>query len=198
MDIHDAAVDRVEAEYEKTLSLPEEKPARSFILCPIGVVGAGKTSVVRPLATRLSLVRISTDEIRKIFKEHGYGWDRVRELGTRLAEKYIRFGYSVALDADCLGRAQQLKDFSKENSVPLVWIKVDAPEEFIIQKLARFSGPSIFASNDAVIQNYRESRLRHEKEPFTEPFVCIFDTSRDDLPQQVAECSEKITEAMRR
>jgi len=46
---------RIKKEYEDTLVFPVIKPDPQFVLCPIGLVGAGKTTVMMPLAERLSL-----------------------------------------------------------------------------------------------------------------------------------------------
>ncbi|MDE1944098.1 MAG: hypothetical protein KGH97_01205 [Patescibacteria group bacterium] len=60
--------------------LPElaNRLPRQVFLAPVGRVGAGKTTVVKPLAERLGLVRISSDEIRKLLKERGLGYGPLR------------------------------------------------------------------------------------------------------------------------
>ena len=41
-------------EYRKNTVVYKQKPARQFFLCPVGLVGAGKTTVLKPIAERLS------------------------------------------------------------------------------------------------------------------------------------------------
>lgn len=74
-------------EYEAELDIPIQPKRKQFILCPVGIVGAGKTTVMKPLSERLSLVRISGDEIRKILKEHGQAYDAVVPIGSALSKK---------------------------------------------------------------------------------------------------------------
>lgn len=51
-------------EYEESLVIPTTKSCPQWMLMPVGLVGAGKTTVVKPLARRLGLIRMSTDEVR--------------------------------------------------------------------------------------------------------------------------------------
>ena len=87
--------------YEKTLQIPKDKPEKQIMICLVGTVGSGKTTVIKPLSRKLSLLRISTDEIRKLLKENGYRYNNVRKLAYVLAEKYISKGFSVAIDGNC-------------------------------------------------------------------------------------------------
>ena len=81
--------------YGSEISIPDEKPRNQFILCPVGLVGAGKTTVVKPLSVKLSLVRISGDEIRKLLKEHGHNYDQVQDVATVVARRYLDLGYTA-------------------------------------------------------------------------------------------------------
>src|SRR5262245_50203908 len=65
-DLSDGDFSRLVEEVKDSLVLPKESPINQFFLCPIGLVGAGKTTVLTPLAKELSLVSISGDEIRKL------------------------------------------------------------------------------------------------------------------------------------
>ena len=65
-DIPKNVYEEVRAEYEASLKIPRNKPKKQFFVLPVGLVGAGKTTVMKPLAEKLSLLRISGDEIRKI------------------------------------------------------------------------------------------------------------------------------------
>lgn len=92
---------RVRQEYQKQLVLPpiDKVPAKQFFLCPVGLVGAEKTTVVKPLSETLSLVRISSDEIRKILKEQEVGYGQLMEIVQPLAEELALRGFSIAFDA---------------------------------------------------------------------------------------------------
>ena len=51
-----------------------KKANQELILCPVGLVGAGKTTVLKPISKILNLVRVSSDEIRGILKQEGYNF----------------------------------------------------------------------------------------------------------------------------
>ncbi|MFA6072331.1 MAG: hypothetical protein WC810_27530 [Janthinobacterium sp.] len=88
--------------YKESIEIPPTKPTKQWILCAIGLVGAGKTTVIKPLSQSLNLVRISTDEIRRILLENGYNLLRTIELAKFLTKKFLDDGYSLALDGDSI------------------------------------------------------------------------------------------------
>ena len=108
------------AEYEKTLVFPPQPKRRLFVLCPVGLVGSGKSTLVKILAEKLSLVCVSGDDFRKILHDHGLGYASVQELLPEITRKYILQGYSVAIDSDCAsprnstGVAELEKEFEQD------------------------------------------------------------------------------------
>jgi len=55
--------------YEKSLKFPAQKYQKQLIICPIGLVSSGKTTVVKILCKKLPLLRVSTDEIKITIKK---------------------------------------------------------------------------------------------------------------------------------
>ncbi len=180
--------DGVEASFE----LPTWKRFPQIVLCPVGFIGAGKTTIITPLAKRLSLLRISTDEIRKRLKENGYNYKRTFEIATSLGEKYARDGYSIAIDADCASPYTQefLNRLSSKLGAKLIWLHVNPPETFILHKLRTFKHTWLFRDADHAIKNYLARKVLHEK--LEMPFFYTFDPSRDDLERQITEAAERI------
>ncbi len=181
--------------YEKTLQIPKNKLEKQIMICPVGTVGSGKTTVIKPLSGKLSLLRISTDEIRKLLKENGYGYDNVRKLAYALAEKYISKGFSVAMDGNCSSdeaqeKINQIKD---KYDIKVFWVHINTPEEFILNKLKSYKHTWLFKNADEAIENYRISKAKHHKH-INFPFVYTFDTSRDNLDEQIKEAVAVIGE----
>jgi predicted kinase len=174
-------------EYEKVLEFPASKPERQIMVCPIAVVGAGKTTVLKPLSEKLSLLRIDKDEIRKLLKENGYGYDDVKEMAHNLADKYIGKGFSIAIDGDCNSEEAQMriKETQERYKIKIFWIHINPPEEFIINKLKNFKHTWLFRDAEQAIENYESTKASHQNLQF--PFVYTFDTSRDDLEKQLEE-----------
>jgi shikimate kinase len=182
----------IAAEYEKTLDIPDEKPMHPFLLCPVGIVGAGKTTVVKPLSKRLGLVRISRDEIRGMLKAAGLGYERLDDLSFPLVRKYASLGYSVAIDSDCASEKTQklVAEVAAHDNLRSVWIHINPPEEFILAKLRNFKHTWLFKDADEAIANYTARKPLHEH--LDMPFVYTFDTSKENLPEQLDEAVAKI------
>ena len=173
--------------YEKRLLIPDQKPKHQFILCPVGLVGAGKTTVVKPSSEKLSLLRISGDEIRRLLRENGHGYEQVQEIATVLVKKYLDLGYSICSDNDCVTQKTQdiMSDHVKNYGLKLVWIHINPPEEFILHKLNSHQGG--WFGNEVLIKNYYERKHLHANLIF--PFVYTFDTSKRNLDQQIDEAA---------
>ncbi len=179
--------------YESTLEIPKNKPKNQFILCPIGLIGSGKTTVIKPLSKKLSLLRVSTDEIRILFKKEGLDWEQARDIAYGLIKKYLHRGFSVAVDADCVTeRARNyIAEIQKELNLKVVWIHINPPEEFIINKLKNYKyNGLLFKDAEDAIENYFARKPLHQNLDF--PFTYTFDTSKPDLGEQINEAGEKI------
>lgn len=191
-NISDKKIKRLISLYEKTLEIPENKPKKQFILCPIGIVGAGKTTVVKPLSKKLSLLRVSSDEIRELLKKNGFTCAHTKEIAYTIIAKYIKKGFSIAIDGDCVSEENQrrIKELEKQNKIKLFWIYINPPEKFIIDKLTNFKHTWLFKDADDAIENYLARKPLHRNPNF--PFVYIFDTSKENLDEQINGASEII------
>ncbi len=186
--IKNMSVEEIIQEYEKSLEIPNTKPEKQIMVCPVGVVASGKTTVMKPLSKKLSLLKISTDEIRKLLKENGYGYDSVKDLAYNLVNKYFGKGFSVAIDGDCHSEEAQekIKKLKEKYKIKVFWIHINPPEEFIINKLKNNKYTWLFRDAKQAIENYKSSKERHKNLNFS--FVYTFDTSRDDLDKQIEDC----------
>lgn len=185
-------------EYRPNVIVPPVKPPRQFLLCPVGLIGAGKTTIVKPLAERLNLVRISTDEIRIIMKERGYNYSGVKNISYALVKEFLDQGYSVAIDGNC-GTDETRKRVSEaieKYNLKAIWIHINPPEEFIINKLKNYDHTWLFESGDEAVRSFLEYKKTHNYSKSDIPFIYTFDTSRPDIPQQLAEAEKLIKERL--
>lgn len=183
--VDDAAFERIKNLYTAQLIIPDQIPERQFFLCPIGLVGAGKTTVIKPLAEHFHLVRISTDEIRKLLQEQGYNHVKTAELAYSIISDFAKKGYGVAVDADCAGNnvAGSIRQAAKAIGAKIAWIHINSPEDFILQKLRNFKHTWLFKNADEAIASYYCRKPLHEHLDF--PFLYTFNTSHSDLPRQL-------------
>ena len=172
-------------EYKKSIVIPDEKPKHQFFLCTVGLVGAGKTTVIKPLASRLSLIRISGDEIRKILKSKGLGYDKVWNIGDTIGIEFARQGYSLANDTDGATpkTREALEKLANELGTKVFYIHINPPEEFILNKLRNFKHTWLFKDGDQAIENYYQRKHLHEN--LNLPYLFTFDTSANDLEEQI-------------
>ena len=173
---------QIKSEYLEQVVTPETKHSIQYLLCPIGLVGAGKTTVVKPLAEKLSLVRISGDEIRKLFTENGFGYEKVYDLAFELINEFMSRGYSICIDSDCAGKIEQIQKAASRNNMQIVWIHINPPEEFIINKLSNLT-PNWLGTAEEMIENYYERKPLHKDIDLD--FTVVFDTSQPDIQNQI-------------
>lgn len=185
------------SEYLKGIELPKEKPVQKFFLCPIGLVGAGKSTVIKPLSKHFGLARVSGDEIRKQLKEHGYNFVRTKEIASHITQRLLKDGYGIALDSDCVGQDIQeiVRKAAAEYSYKIFYIHINPPEEFILNKLKNFRHTWLFKDADDAIQHYYRRKPMHEN--LTMDFIYTFDTSKADLDRQMAEAISVIEDRIR-
>jgi len=172
----------------KQIVLPAKKAAKPFILCPVGLVGSGKTTVIKQLAEHFDLVRISNDENRKILQDEGFNLTRTAELGFGLAKELVEKGFGLAIDADCAGPKviETIKDLAAKNGIKVFLIHINTLEDFILENLKKFRTD---AGNS--INSYHRRKHLHQNLDFS--FEYVFDLSKGDLSRQIEEC-ERIIE----
>ena len=178
-------IERISKEYERTLVIPKLKLKEQIIVCPIGLIGAGKTTILKPLSKKLSLLRISTDEIREILKKSGYDYECAKEIAYKLIVKYIKKGFSIGIDADCISKESQkyIKELKKEYNIKVFWIHINPPEKFIINKLENYNHTWLFNSAKEAISSYKKRKSLHKNLNLN--FTYVFDTSKDNLKNQI-------------
>lgn len=178
--------------YEHSLIIPEKKGDHQFLLCAIGLIGAGKTTVLKPLCEKLGVVRMCTDDIRKLLKENGFGYDTAQEINVTLVRKYLGLGYSVAIDGDSIREESQklIEETRVLYGVKVVWIHINPPEAFIVNKLTNFKHSWLFRDAEHALSNYYNRKPLHEH--LSMPFLYTFDTSKSNLADQIEEALQII------
>jgi predicted ATPase len=187
----------ISREYEQTLVIPEHKPSPQWMLMPVGMIGAGKTTVAKPLAEHFGLIRISTDEVRERLQRRGYSYGGARDITHELSKKYLTLGYSIAIDGNTGSRSGL--EYNKKTSeafpqVRQVFIHISPPEEFIVNKLKNYRHTWLFKDGEHAVASF----TMHKKDFMLPdlPFVYTFDPSRDDFPEQLKQGIEAIENSL--
>ena len=193
-DLPDNLVLEIAELYEKVIIVPDVKPKRQILLCPVGLIGAGKTTVVKLLSDKLNLVRISNDEIRQILKEKGYNYNRVGEISFLVMEKFLRDGYSAAIDGNSASNKAKkfVADAIEMHKLVAIWILIDPPEQFIINKLKNFPHTWLFQNAEEAVKGYFEYKKHYKYDHDDLNFIYTFDPSKTNLDDQIEEAEKLI------
>lgn len=188
-DLPDEEIGALISAYEQKNPPPNVIPKKQWILCAVGLVGAGKTTVIKPISNALHLARVSNDDIRILLRRGGYNFLRTVDVARKLVEKYFAEHRSIALDADSIipENREEIIRVAYAHEVPVIFIHIRPPEEFILHKLKHLhyeSSGLLKDANDAITNYYRRKPL-HEKHLSGIVFNGTFDTSRPDLLEQV-------------
>jgi shikimate kinase len=182
-------------DYEQSLIFPPQPPRKQFVLCPVGLIGAGKTTVTQPLADRLSLLYLSGDEIRKRLKERGMSYEALSRIRPALIRNYLNKGFSLAVDSDCAGMSgKEIRAAIEKSKVIPIYIHINPPEPVILGRLReRHQQPDLawlFKDANEAVANYMRRKPLHEHLDL--PFVFTFDDSKEGLASQLDECESCI------
>jgi len=188
-DLSDDALQQIADGYAARLKLPPKRPVR-IVICPVGLVGSGKTTVAKVLTERLGLIRVSSDEIRLLLRERGNNFQRVQELGERVLKRFAEQGYSLIIDSDCVTRYSQVEGMVAKTGFKPIWIHIATPEKIILERLRNYRDHWLFSSPEEALENYYRRKPLHAKLDI--PFLFVFDTSRDDFAAQLDQATALI------
>ncbi len=198
LDVEDLS--SIRKEYQKQLALPpaNKVPEKQFFLCPVGLVGAGKSTVMKPLSEILSLVRISSDDIRKILKERNVGYGQLMEIVRPLAEELAMQGFGIAFDADCGNpkTKEMILKLAEKAGAKVFWLHINPPEDFILNKLRMYNHSWLFKNEEEAIENYYRQKQKRTKENIHFNFTATLDTSKPDLADQIKDIASLITKEL--
>jgi len=182
--------------FKSFIAIPKNIPDKQFFFCPVGFVGTGKTTVAKPISDRFGLLRISSDELRKILKENNLDFSPLKEIILKIAKEFAERGYSISFDMDCGNPETKtaIEELAKKLDAKIVWVHVDTPEDYVINGFINDAQYRSWLTNDPqkMIDNYHEQKERRAKENTHFDFLCTFDTSSPGLGRQINECCEKI------
>ena len=196
-DAPQTVLEEIAKEYEESLYIPTVKNKPQWMLMPVGLIGAGKTTVVKPLSERMGLIRLSTDEVRQKLREQGYSYQGCTEIIHELSKKYLNLGYSLAIDANTgstTGIEYNKRTAAAFPEVRQVFIYINPPEEFIVNKLKKYKHTWMFKDGDSAVENFYKNKENFSRPDL--PFVYEFDTSRNDLDIQIDQAIIEIKKAL--
>jgi shikimate kinase len=177
-------IEEIRQAYLKTIDIPKEKRTPQIVVCPVGLVGSGKTTVMKALSKRLGLVRISTDDIRMMLKERGFNYKKTGEIALGIIEPLLGQSHRLGLDMDCAGSARPfIEKLEKESQIRVVWLHIDTPEPEILKNLSERESRKLFKNSWDAVANYQRRKPLHAN--LNMPFAYVFKSTRDRLDEQI-------------
>ena len=193
-------------EYYDSIDKPQaarQKP--QFSLCLIGLVGSGKSTVLKKLCQLIPMARESGDEVRKLIHDKGLpptDSHTLADIGERVVYRLHTEGYRVAYDND-FGNPlirKDMEEYNRASGIPIIWIRVAPPEHFIKDKLTAYEHTYLFRDADDALATYHKRKALHESDAAaiaSLPYVYTFDTSAPNLDQQILEAASLIQTRLR-
>lgn len=182
--------------YINTITIPPRKESRQIFICPVGFMGSGKSTVLRGLASYISYIKVSSDDIRKLLREQGYG-EQGSNIPGRIYDDalnyFIATGHSIAFDSNCSRSKERIEAKAKQAHADVVWILVNPPESFIINKLKSYNHTWLFRDGEHAVERYHTNKQKVQIDGL--PFFCSIDTSLPDIKDQIANCAANIRSA---
>jgi predicted kinase len=100
------------------------------------------------------------------------------------------------MDADCVRqeKTKKIEELAAKLKIPIIWIHINPPEEFILNKLKNFQHTWLFKDAEDAIRNYEVRKQLHKN--LHSDFAYTFDPSRSDLTDQIEEAISIIKRGM--
>jgi len=146
----------------------------------------------------LSLVRVSSDEIRKILKEWRADYEQLMEIVQPLAEELALQGFSIAFDADCGNpkTKEMILELAEKVKAKVFWIHINPLEDFILNKLRTYNHTWLFKNGEEALENYYRQKNKRLEEETKFDFLTSIDTSKSDLANQIKNTASLITKEL--
>lgn len=188
-------IDAIAEQFIKKIEQENIAKDLQVLICPIGLVGAGKSTVVIPLSKILRIPRVSADEIRKVLKEQGYDYSLLRDISNKICSHFLDQGFGLTLDQDLASQLEFVNAITEKYSLYAIFIHINPPEEFILNKLRNYAGEQwLTTDQEKMVANYLERKDTHKDIAEKINFDYTIDTSKPDLASTIETMAADITE----
>ncbi len=193
-DLSDSQMKKIIHQCDNNLVVPKIKNKDQILLCPVGLVGSGKTTVTKKITKKLNLLRISTDEIRVVLKKKGFNLLRTVDIAIILTNKYIDKKLSLALDGDAITPEIQkhLAKLAKEKNLVPIWIHINTSEKVILSRMRKNILSKFFDNSEKAIFEYKRRKPLHEKYLSKINFFYTFNSSNNNIDKQINDFVKKL------
>ncbi len=191
--LDDVALLAIIQEYRSGLVFPAKQ--QPWLLCAIGLVGVGKSTIMKQLCVSFGLVRVVSDDIRSLVGLKGYNYERMNEVFLRLISELLAEGYAVGVDADCVKEQERILAYAGKASIRVTWIHVTAPEDVILARLQEDNLSREYRGPQAIADYWRRKPLHAV--PLLVQVAYTFRTEQLNSAEQLVEAEEAIRQDLK-
>jgi predicted kinase len=186
-DLSEKGIKKIARKYQEKIKIPKNKIKKQFLLCFVGLVGSGKSTVAKLLSKKLGLIRIVSDEVRVILKKEGFNFKKVIDISKVVTSNYLDLGCSLALDGDSIQPQvrQYFNNLGRIKKIKIIWIHINTPEKQILSRMKSGNLSKFFSSSTEAISNYKRRKILHKQYLPSIDFYFKFDTAKDNLDLQI-------------
>lgn len=119
------------------LQVKKRKTRKPFIVAIVGLVGSGKSSVAKELASLIGANIIEGDEIRVCLRKIGERYEGTRKIAENAAFEIVRQGGNIVMDSDHIDAKKRasLREKAKKAKARLVFIRTYADYDIVVDRV---------------------------------------------------------------
>lgn len=113
------------------------KTKKPLIVGIVGLIGSGKTTIAKEMASLIGATVVSGDDIRVSLREEKAGYDNTRLIAENVAIEVINKGGNVIIDSDFIDQKKRvsLKEKAKKIGARVIFIRIYADMDIMIGRI---------------------------------------------------------------
>ncbi len=187
-------INETSKQFIDSLRITQRRTKKPIVVAMVGLVGSGKSSVARTIATSTKATIVSGDKIRLAFTKKKQSYISVRNIAEKIVFSVLEKGGNVIIDSDFIDKEKRknLKKRAGKIGAKLFYVRTFTERDVMIKRLikAKYNNNNLFKNSTIAIRemwrrtplHYRwigEGGGRFILRKLRVPFVAEIDTGKD-------------------
>ena len=123
--------------YTNKLDIALRKTKKPLIVGIVGLIGSGKSTIAKEMASLIGATVVSGDDIRICLRKEKEKYDNTRLIAENIAEAKIGMGGNVIIDSDFIDQKKRvsLKEKAKKVGAKVIFIRTYADLDVVIGRI---------------------------------------------------------------